>query len=79
MAKPVKPLDGKKADDKTRSASLYARSLLEASLDPLVTISAEGKITDVNKATELVTGFSREQLIGSDFSDYFIEPEKAQI
>jgi PAS domain-containing protein len=26
----------------------YARSILEASLDPLVTISAEGKITDVN-------------------------------
>jgi len=28
----------------------YARSLIEASLDPLVTISAEGKIMDVNKA-----------------------------
>ena len=36
-----------------QQASLYARSLIEASLDPLVTISPEGKITDVNKATEL--------------------------
>ena len=61
-----------------RAASLYARSLIEASLDPLVTISAEGKITDVNRATEDVTGYSREQLIGSDFSDYFTEPEKAR-
>ncbi|NLF89319.1 PAS domain S-box protein [Candidatus Bathyarchaeota archaeon] len=59
-------------------ASSYARSLIEASLDPLVTISAEGKITDVNKATEDVTGYSRDQLIGSDFSDYFTEPEKAK-
>ncbi|MEW6379287.1 MAG: ATP-binding protein [bacterium] len=51
------------------AASLYTRSsLIEASLDPLVTISADGKIMDVNKATELVTGRSREQLIGSDFS-----------
>ncbi len=33
-------------------ASKYARSLIEASLDPLVTINAEGKITDVNNATE---------------------------
>ena len=33
---------------------------------------------DVNKATELVTGVSREQLIGTDFSNYFTEPEKAQ-
>ena len=56
---------------------LYSRNLLEASLDPLVTISAEGTITDVNKATEDVTGFSREELIGSDFSSYFIDPEKA--
>ena len=33
-------------------ASQYARSLIEASLDPLVTISPEGKITDVNEATD---------------------------
>jgi PAS domain S-box-containing protein len=58
---------------------LYARNLIEASLDPLVTISIEGKITDVNKATELATGCSRKELIGSDFSDYFVEPEKAKI
>ncbi len=61
-----------------RQASQYARSLLEASLDPLVTISPEGKITDVNRATESVTGLSREQLIGSDFADYFTEPQKAR-
>jgi PAS domain S-box-containing protein len=56
---------------------LYARSLIEASLDPLVTISPEGKIMDVNKSTELITGLSREELIGSNFSNYFTEPEKA--
>lgn len=65
-------------EDALRSKSLYARSLIEASLDPLVTISADGKITDVNKATELVTGISRGRLIGTDFSDYFTEPENAR-
>ena len=69
----------KLAEQKLLAASLYARSLIEASLDPLVTISKEGKITDVNKATEVVTGCTREVLIGSDFSDYFTEPEKARI
>jgi PAS domain S-box-containing protein len=68
----------KSAEEKLLAASLYERSLLEASLDPLVTISKEGKITDVNKATEDVTGCSREELIGSDFSNYFTEPEKAR-
>jgi len=33
---------------------------------------------DVNKETEFVTGLSREQLIGTDFSNYFTEPEKAR-
>jgi len=61
-----------------KQASQYARSLIEASLDPLVTINPEGKITDVNEATVKVTGISREKLIGTDFSNYFTEPEKAR-
>ncbi len=68
----------KRADEQLRAASQYARSLIEASLDPLVTINPEGKITDVNEATIKVTGVSRERLIGADFSDYFTEPEKAR-
>ena len=66
------------AEEQSRAALQYARSLIEASLDPLVTISAEGKITDVNGATEQVTGVSRQKLIGTDFSDYFTEPERAR-
>ena len=66
---------GRKA---ARLASAYNRSLIEASLDPLVTIGPDGKITDVNAATETVTGHTRAELIGTDFSDYFIEPEKAR-
>jgi PAS domain S-box-containing protein len=61
-----------------KHASQYARSLIEASLDPLVTISPEGKITDVNEGAIRVTGVPREHLIGTDFSDYFAEPEKAR-
>jgi len=61
-----------------KQASQYVRSLIEASLDPLVTISAEGKITDVNEGLIKVTGMAREKLIGTDFSDYFTEPEKAR-
>jgi PAS domain S-box-containing protein len=68
----------KKAEETARAASQYARSLIEASLDPLVTISATGKITDVNSATEQVTGVNRDNLIGSDFTDYFTDPDKAR-
>ncbi|MGR9013520.1 MAG: response regulator [Gammaproteobacteria bacterium] len=61
-----------------RTSSNYARSLIEASLDPLVTIDVNGKIMDVNAATENVTGVERGKLIGSDFCDYFIEPDVAR-
>ena len=67
-----------KLAEELRKASTYTRSLIEASLDPLVTISPEGKITDVNEATIKVTGIGREQLIGTDFSNYFTEPELAR-
>jgi PAS domain S-box-containing protein len=59
-------------------ASRYARSLIEASLDPLITISAEGKIMDMNQATANITGLTREQITDSDFFDYFTEPQKAR-
>jgi PAS domain S-box-containing protein len=68
----------KQAELALKKASLYTRSLIEASLDPLVTISREGKITDVNEATEKVTGVPRQRLIGTDFSDYFTQPEMAR-
>lgn len=62
---------------KTQS-SRYARSLIEASLDPLVTISAKGKIMDMNQATANIIGLSRDEITDSDFFDYFTEPQKAR-
>jgi len=58
--------------------SSYNRSLIEASVDPLVTIGPDGKITDVNRTTETITGRSRLELVSTDFSDYFTEPERAK-
>ena len=68
----------KKLDEIQRHAAVYNRSLIESSLDPLVTIGLDGKITDVNLATETVTGLKRNDLVGTDFSNYFTEPGKAR-
>ncbi|MDQ1275152.1 MAG: hypothetical protein QG610_725 [Euryarchaeota archaeon] len=68
----------KRAEEALRLSNLYNRSLIEASLDPLVTIGHDGRIMDLNRATEKVTGYSRNDLIGTDFSDYFTEPKKAR-
>jgi len=61
-----------------RQAFEAARSMIEASLDSLVAISPEGKITDANAATVRLTGVPRETLIGTSFSDYFTDPRRAQ-
>ena len=59
-------------------ASRYAISLIEASLDPLVTINAKGKIMDMNEALVNITGVTREELVGSDFFDYFTDQQSAR-
>jgi len=68
----------RQAEELLRAANAYNRSLLEASLDPMLAIGSAGKITDVNTATEAATGLSRAELIGSSFFDYFTEPDKAR-
>jgi len=67
----------KKVETEIRRLGAYNRNLIEISLDPFITIDQEGKIMDVNRATEMITGRSREELIGTKFSSYFTESEKA--
>ena len=68
----------KRKEEAVQLVNAYNRSLIEASLDPLVAVDLEGHISDVNTATEQVTGCSRNDLIGTYFWDYFTEPEMAR-
>ncbi len=68
----------KRTEDELRAASLYARNLIESSLDPLIKIDLQGRITDVNKAAEQMWGVSRERSIGSEILLYLTEPERAR-
>ncbi|HSN68146.1 MAG TPA: PAS domain S-box protein, partial [Thermoanaerobaculia bacterium] len=67
-----------KVEEELRRSAAYTRSLIEASLDPLVTIGKDGTITDVNAATEEITGRKRCDLVGTDFSVYFTDPVRAR-
>ena len=61
-----------------KQASESARSLIEASVDPLVTIAPKARLTMSTQATVKVTGATRERLIGADLAKYFTEPEEAR-
>jgi len=65
-------------DQRLRDQQFYTRSLIESIIDALITTDATGTITDVNRQTEALTGCTREELIGTPFSDYFTEPLRAQ-
>ena len=67
-----------RSEKKIQDLQRYNRDLIETSLDPLVTFDQEGIIMDVNEAKIRATGRTREELIGSSFADYFIDPEKAK-
>ena len=69
----------KRMEEALRQGVKYNRSLIEANLDPLVIIGQDGKITDVNHATEKITGRPYIELIGTDFADYFTQPDKARL
>jgi PAS domain S-box-containing protein len=68
----------KQAEEKLRQLNDYNRSLIEANLDALVTITPDGKIGDVNTVTEAITGYPRQELIGTDFHSYFTDSQKAR-
>jgi PAS domain S-box-containing protein len=65
-------------DQRLRDQQFYTRSLIESNIDPLITTDPRGIISDVNQQMELLTGCTRDELIGAPFKNYFTEPERAE-
>jgi PAS domain S-box-containing protein len=69
--------DQKRLEEDLRRAQNYTRGLIEASVDALLMVDPDLTITDVNEQTIKITGYSREELVGSPFPDYFTDPMRA--
>ena len=67
----------KKLEQQLRESHAYNRGLIEASVDGLVTVDPTGTISDVNDQMGRISGYSREELIGTPFADYFVDAERA--
>ncbi len=61
-----------------RDHQFYTRSLFESNIDAIMTTDPSGIIADVNKQMELLTGFTRDELIGAPFKNYFTDPDRAE-
>jgi PAS domain S-box-containing protein len=65
-------------DQRLRDQQFYTRSLVESNIDALITTDPTGIITDVNKQMEILTGCTRDELIGAPFKDSFTDPARAE-
>ena len=68
----------KKLDQLLSDQQFYTRSLIESNIDALMTTDPSGIITDVNMQMEVLTGRTRDELIGEPFKNYFTDPERAE-
>ncbi len=68
----------KKLEQQLRDQQFYTRSLIESNIDALMTTDPVGILTDVNQQMEQLTGWSREELIGTAFKTYFTDPIRAE-
>ncbi|MBF0355258.1 MAG: PAS domain S-box protein [Alphaproteobacteria bacterium] len=68
----------KKLDQRLHDLQFYTRSLIESSIDALMTTDPAGMITDVNMQMESLTGCTRDELIGTPFKNYFTDPIRAE-
>ena len=68
----------RQAEEQLRGSQLYTRLLMESNIDALMTTDPLGIITDVNQQMEVLSGHSREGLIGTPFKQHFTHPERAE-
>ena len=65
-------------DQRLRDQQFYTRSLIESNIDALMTTDPRGIISDVNQQMEVLTGCTRDELIGAPFKNFFTDPQRAQ-
>ena len=67
-----------KLDQRLRDQQFYTRSLIESSIDALMMTDPSGIVSDANKQMEILTGCTRDELIGASFKKFFTNPERAE-
>lgn len=62
------------AETALKESTALKRAIFDSSLDCIVLVDQDGGILDVNRSTERVFGFQREELIGCSMDDTLIPP-----
>lgn len=63
------------AEEALQESTALKRAIFDSSLDCIVIVDQNGEIIDVNRSTEQVFGYSRDELIGGNIDEKFFPPE----
>ena len=66
--------DRKRAEEALRLSEERQRSIFEAALDCIITIDADGKIVEFNRAAERTFGYKSEEIIGQEMAEVLEPP-----
>ena len=64
----------KRAEDALRASEARKSAMIEAALDAIVTIDAQGRVLEFNSAAERIFGYTRECALGKPMADLIIPP-----
>ncbi len=64
----------KKAEQALREGEQRYRTLFEESIDGVYSVLRDGEIADANPSFSEIFGYTREELIGKDIRDLFVDP-----
>jgi PAS domain S-box-containing protein len=64
-----------RAEDRLRESEERKTAILNAAFDCIVTMDAEGRVMEVNQATERTFGYAASEMVGRDLAELIIPPE----
>lgn len=68
----------KRVEEALQESEQYARSIIDSSLDMIITVDNERRIVEFNKAAQEIFGYTREEVIGKHFNLLYANPVEGQ-
>ncbi len=68
----------RQAEAARRASEQYARSIIDSSLDMIITVDPERRIVEFNRAAQETFGYTREEVLGQPVNILYADPEEGQ-
>ncbi len=68
----------KQVEEALQKSEQYARSIIDSSLDMIITVDDQRQIVEFNKAAQKTFGYTREEVLGKHISILYADPAEGQ-